>query len=333
MRIKIVDDEKFYEFSDVFIRPQYSDIMTRQEVDTSVTFKCRDGSILKISVPIMSANMKDVTEAGMCNALHRAGAIGALHRFMTIEENVRMFRAVDGNCLVSVGVNRDSHERAEALINAGAKYFIIDIAHGHSKYMGDMLDWFEKLPDRNSMLVVAGNVSTPDGVEFLRDSGADVIKVGVGPGAVCLTKNVTGVTTPQFSAIYQCSRATNTPLIADGGLAEYGDIAKAIGVGAAMCMSGKFFANCVESSALRTHEGKVIYRGSASKTVQEDYRNAKQQMPTPEGKSMALEGQNVTGDVVNGIAGGLRSAFSYVGARSMKEFQSKCDFGVRHNKS
>lgn len=318
-------------YSDIFIVPSYSEITTRKQVD--VSSKLGDHAI---DVPVISANMESVTDANVCRLMRKHGALGAMHRFSSIEEAVKDFKfntedaSIKNPTLVSVGVTRDSRERAEALYDAGARYFVIDIAHGHSLNMKEMIT-FLKERYKSEIFIIAGNVATGQATIDLIRWGADAVKVGLSNGSVCLTKNVTGVIVPMVNSILSCklgairSFKPSTPLVADGGMVEIGDVCKAIGLGADFVMSGRLFAGCNESP------NGLVYRGSASKYVQEKYRlETVEQMPTPEGKTEILkEFHGSIESVVNSIAGGLRSSFSYVGARNMEEFHRYCKFGTR----
>lgn len=349
-------------YNDVFIIPKYSDISSRKQVDISSKLGKHT-----IPVPVISANMESVTGARMAIALQNTGAVGAQHRFQSIDRAVEDFvltkeaQTEDYPILVSVGVNRDSFDRFEKLYEAGARHFVIDIAHGHSEHMKTMI---EHIKGFDSTYVMAGNVATSQAAYDLAMWGADAVKAGIGPGSVCTTKNVTGVTVPGFASVvhavhgarraevklvdkllrsnselrelyhqhnsisskqgedYVRSVTPRIAVVADGGLAEIGDICKAIGCGADFVMSGRFFAACDEAP------NGTLYRGSASQDVQTQYRNDKQ-MPTPEGKSEILEEAGPVSGVVEDIAGGLRSAFSYVGAHNIKEYHNNCTFGVR----
>jgi IMP dehydrogenase len=154
--------------------------------------------------------------------------------------------------------------------------------------------------------------------------------------SVCETKNVTGVNTPMFTTIERCATATDKPIIADGGARAYGDVAKAIGAGATAVMSGYFFAGCPENPERAriydstTHSYKPIYRGMASRDAMAIIREVDKPLPTPEGRSTTTNLKPSAKVVVEEIAGGLRSAFSYVGARNFDEFQAKVRFGYRH---
>lgn len=166
------------DYKDVYILPQYSEVTSRSQVDTSVHI----GDI-KINVPVISANMDTVTAGEMALAMAEGGAIGAIHRFMDIAQNIREFyiaRDSANPCFVSIGVNEESQTRAVALYNSGARNFVIDIAHGHSRMMRDMITWLRGIyPD---VYIMAGNVATGKAVMDLVSWGANAVKVGIGPG-------------------------------------------------------------------------------------------------------------------------------------------------------
>jgi IMP dehydrogenase len=321
-------DDRFInalDYSDVFILPQYSSVTTRHNVDIGYNI----GNI-SLNVPVISANMDTVSGKEMCVAMWKAGARGAMHRFMSIEENVNQYSDAKIDCLmhdmfVSIGVNRDSKERATGLYEAGARHFILDIAHSHSANAKEMVLWFKS--QFKSAHLMVGNVAHPDAVTDLESWGADSIKVGVGPGSVCLTKDVTGVTCPQLTAIINCVQVSNVPIIADGGIKSIGDIAKALAAGADFVMMGGMFAGCDETPG-EIINGKKIFRGMASRDAMRQIR-IENQMPTPEGKVTEVDCKGPVKNIIEDIAGGLRSAFSYVDAHNLKEFQTKAVFGTR----
>lgn len=336
------------DYKDVYILPQYSEVTSRSLVDTSLSLKLA----FNLDVPVISANMDTVTDGDMAVAMNLNGALGAIHRFMSIEQNVKEYQKVSSlglRALVSIGVNEESKERAEALYEASAREFVIDIAHGHSKMMKDMISWFRERFGNNPFLV-AGNVATVDGATDLFRWGADCVKIGIGPGNVCSTKNVTGVTVPQFSAVQElCAKEhkkryetciwhrTRTHnlrplLIADGGITEIGDIAKALGAGADLVMCGRLFAACKEAPGPRIN-GKKIYRGMASRDAMLTIRD-EQSLPAPEGISTVLDESGETAaSVVKNIKGGLQSSFSYSNSRTLEEFQKKVRFGLRRTQA
>lgn len=324
---KMYQNSEELDYSDVFIVPQYSEITTRTEIDTSSNL-----GWFKVNIPVISANMDTITEWEMATAMHENGAIGALHRFNSIQSAVTHYNlAVQstndkdmGITIVSIGVNRDSKERAQALYEAGARHFVIDIAHGHSKSMKDMIGWMKST--FKDIYVIAGNVCTANATRDLAEWGADFVKVGIGPGSVCLTKDVTGVTFPQFSAVLGCS-GHGVPIIADGGIKSIGDIAKALGAGADFVMLGGMLAGTDECPGEVIDNSKV-YRGMASRDAMRRIR-VQDQMPTPEGLVTTVPCKGPVGSIIQDIGGGLRSAFSYVNARNLKEFQDKAKFGIR----
>ena len=331
--------EVYREYDDVFIKADYSDIMSRTEVDTGVSLKSNDSSLTyELRVPVISSNMDTVTEGEMALTLARAGACGAIHRFMPIADNVLSYLQVASNkgmdCFVSIGTSRDWQERTQELYKAGARFFVVDIAHGHTLMMKKTLN-FLRTKYGSDIFIMAGNVGTSQAVKDLDLWGADAIKVGIGGGFVCETKNVTGVNTPMFTTIQYCAAATDKPVIADGGARAYGDIAKAIGAGASAVMSGYFFAGCPENpDRSRIYdptagELRSIYRGMASRDAMAVIRSGDNGLPTPEGRTTTTGQKPPAKNVVEEIAGGLRSAFSYVGARNFSEFQAKVKFGYR----
>lgn len=329
------------EFKDVYLIPQYSEIETRSQVDIGITLPRNiHGNPWKIEVPVISSNMDTVTGGFMAKTMYDAGGLGALHRFMSIENNIQEYKLVRGtrvpsDCFVSVGVNRDSKERTQELYKAGARYFVIDIAHGHSKMMKDMITWIKS--EFSDIFLMAGNVATGQGAYDLASWGANAVKIGIGPGAVCLTKNVTGVTVPQLGAINDCanwfryherkSGFLKPFLIADGGIREYGDVAKAIAAGADLVMIGGLFAGTDEAPG-DLIDGKKVYRGMASRDAMRAIRVG-ESMPTPEGASVLIDSKGSVKNIVQDIAGGLRSAFSYSNARTMQEFWSNAQFGIK----
>ena len=319
------------DYKDVFLVPQYSECSSRSEIDTSITISKN----LTLSVPVISANMDTVTEHKLATSMRRGGGIGALHRFMSIERNIQEFKLTPSEVFVSIGVNEESKLRAQKLLEAGATHFIIDIAHGHSKLMKDMVAWLRS-EGGAGIFIMAGNVATQHAIGDLASWDVDAIKIGIGPGNVCLTKNVTGVTVPQFSAVKACAEArkclVDAPrrplLVADGGIAEIGDIAKALAAGADLVMCGRLFAASQEAPGERIN-GKKVYRGMASKDAMLTIRS-QSSLPTAEGASTLIDASAISAEEICAqIKGGLQSAFSYSNSRTLQEFQDKAQWATR----
>ncbi|MGE4130502.1 MAG: guanosine monophosphate reductase [Bdellovibrionales bacterium] len=314
-------------YDDVLIVPSKSAVRSRKDPNLGA----RVTKHHQIGMPFISANMDTVTEAPMAIAMAQLGGLGILHRFMTLEQQVAEIRLVReaGYDLVaaSIGVNEDGQERAQALVDAGAKILTVDIAHGHSVAMIEILQWLkDKFGDRID--VIAGNVATPEATEELIAAGADAIKVGIGPGSMCTTRLITGCGVPQLTAIAWCveaARAHDIPVIADGGIKSSGDIVKALAAGAETVMLGSLLSGTLETPG-PIHYGKKHYRGMASRAAQNSWRGGVPEGMAPEGESTSVAVKGHVRDVIHELAGGLRSGMSYVNATQLSELSESVRF-------
>jgi IMP dehydrogenase len=288
----------------------------------------------------MSANMDTVTGPEMATFMHDKGGIGVLHRFATIEENIEMFRASPSKTFVSVGASPIELERASALRDAGANYFCVDVAHAHAKYVGKMLkDLRAIVGDR---CIMAGNVATYAGADYLASCGADIIKVGIGGGSVCSTRIKTGFGVPTLTSVQMCARADRS-IVADGGLRTPGDIVKALAFGADFVMIGGMLAGTrpTPGKVITKENGKKVklYRGMASSEAQQDYmdhlrdlgktNDPNWKMPswkTAEGVQTEVAYREDEEMILADIIGGLRSGMTYAGAIQVRELQRKLDY-------
>jgi IMP dehydrogenase len=313
-------------FDDVLISPQLSQVRSRKDPDltTQLTRK------IEIQTPIVSANMDTVTEAPMAIAMQEMGAFGILHRFMPIPEQVQHVQKVKEagfkNISASIGVNTDEKERAEALVKAGVNILTIDIAHGHSI---SMIETVMYLKDKYSDVeVIAGNVASPEATRDLIEAGADAIKVGIGPGSMCTTRVITGCGVPQLTAVSVCALAaedTKTPIIADGGIRNSGDIVKALAAGASSVMLGSMLSGTLETPG-EVKQGLKQYRGMASKQAQISWRGGVPEGMAPEGEATMVPIKGHVKDVILEICGGIRSGMSYINATSLPEIREKAKF-------
>jgi IMP dehydrogenase len=298
-------------YDDVLILPQFSEINSRKDVDVSS---------FGLKIPVISANMDSVTGPNMAHAMTNAGGVGCLHRFADIKENINLYKNSPKETWVSIGMGELERERAAALAVSGAYRFIIDVAHGAQQQVVDQAKW---LLDRYDVELIVGNFATASSVEeFLkRSKGYNItaFKVGIGPGAACTTRIKTGVGMPQFSAVKECAKVHY--VIADGGIKSAGDVVKALAAGAEAVMVGKMLAQTEESAAPNIN-GHKTYRGSAS---QESYavQNKLADWRTAEGVSGHVKVTSTVKDVMQDIEGGIRSAFTYVGASNIREFREK----------
>lgn len=312
-------------YDDVLIVPRFSDIGSRQDPTTRTLATKR----VELDHPIIAANMDTVCESQMALAMANTGGLGVLHRFMSPRNQAAQcmhVSAVHPN-RTSAAVGVDDAERIEFLVNTGVRIIVVDIAHGHSRMAVDTVKHIkDKYPEVD---VMAGNVATSDAVRRLEDAGADAVKVGIGPGAACITRTVAGVGVPQLTAIQDCATAASVPICADGGIKTPGDVAKAMAAGASTVMVGSMFAGADEAPGDETEYGEKVYRGMASTEAQVE----RHELDEDEASEIVAEGVSgyveVTGPVkltVNQLVGGLRSSMTYVGANDLAEFRRNTEF-------
>lgn len=328
--------DKAITFDDVLLVPSFNKHASRKDVDLSV-----NNGVLGLKLPIMTANMDTITESDMAIWIADNGGIGVLHRFMSIKQNVYEFQRTVGlnKTFVSVGCSDGEKERAEALHDAGAQYFCVDVAHGHSAYVGDMIRWLRDKYKKN-ICIMAGNVATFAGAAYLAGEGANIVKCGIGPGSVCSTRIKTGFGVPQLTAIRDCAMACKSygvPVVADGGLRTPGDIVKALAFGASYVMIGGMLAGTyftpgkVEWTKCGEYEdlpGYKVYRGMASKEVADEHFGGLASWRAAEGVTTRVPYRNEaeTEAVLHDIIGGLRSGMTYAGAANIKELQKNLNY-------
>lgn len=313
-------------FDDVLIVPSKSDIRSRYIPDLTVQFTKK----IKLGIPILSANMDTITEDAMALAMDKQGGLGILHRFMTVEAQVKQVQILKEQEVsvisASIGVGHDFKERTQQLVQAGVSILTIDIAHGHSVQMIDTIKWLkDKYPD---IEVIAGNVATQDGVSDLIEAGADAIKVGIGPGSMCTTRIVTGCGVPQLTAIALCAEVAkekNVSIIADGGMRHSGDVMKALAAGANCVMLGSMLSGTLETPG-EIKSGKKLYRGMASKSAQVSWRGGVPEGLAAEGESTSVFIKGEVKNVLQEICGGIRSGMSYINATTIAEISQKAKF-------
>jgi IMP dehydrogenase len=324
-------------FDDVLLIPARSDIRPSQVSTRS--FLTRE---LALDIPIVSAAMDTVTEARMAIALGRLGGMGVLHRNLSVDDqaaHVKECKAAGVRVGAAVGVSGDADERVSALVAAGVDVVFVDTAHGHSPAVIRMV---EKVKARHKVQVVGGNVATGEGAEELIAAGADGVKVGMGPGAICTTRVVAGAGMPQITAIYDCANVaarSGVPICADGGIQESGDIAKAIGAGAHTVMLGGLLAGVDESpgDVIDTGEGRFkSYRGMGSlgaMQVRQGSRDRYGQQDIAEFSKLVPEGieghvpaRGALAALVYQLVGGLRLGMGYVGVATIEDLRTAARF-------
>jgi IMP dehydrogenase len=276
--------------------------------------------------------MDTITEAAMANFIGAKGGIGVLHRFMSVADNVEMFKACRYPVFVSIGCAESELARVEALRDAGAIFFCVDVAHAHARYVGRTLKRIHEMTGDRAC-IMAGNVATYAGADYLASCGADIIKVGIGGGSVCTTRIKTGFGVPNLTAIRNCARVDRS-IVADGGIRQPGDVVKALAFGADFVMLGGMLAGTrptpgpVQTETLPDGSRRRVkaYRGMASRDVQEIHHGGLAEWRTAEGISLQIPYREDEERIIADIVGGLRSGLTYGGAATIRELQRKLDY-------
>ena len=323
-------------FDDVLMLPRFSSILPS---NTDISLKLTNN--IKLKVPFLSSAMDTVTESNMAIAMAQEGGIGVIHRNLNIRKQSLEVKKVKNKKLLvgaAVGTNKEDFERARSLIDSGVDLIVIDTAHGHSEKVLKTLSKLKKIKSKIPFCV--GNIATGEAAKKLYNSGADIIKVGIGPGSICTTRMVAGIGVPQISAILDVKKALNKKdikIISDGGIKFSGDIAKALAAGADAIMMGSIFAGTDESPGKKfKSRGKLFkqYRGmgsigamsagSANRYFQSNIKDKSKFVP--EGVEGRVEYKGKVSKIIYQLQGGLRSSMGYIGAKSLKEINKRAKF-------
>jgi len=336
-------------FDDVLLVPQHSTVLPR-DVDVTTRF-----GRLVMRLPIVSAAMDTVTGADMAIAMAQLGGLGVVHKNQSIDDQAAAVEAAakvepgrratlgqHGRLAVGAGIGAggDRNERVAALVNAGAEVIVVDSAHGHAEGVIQSVAYVrEAYPD---VVLVGGNVATPEAADALFDAGADVVKVGIGPGSICTTRIVAGTGVPQLTAVSDVAtvaRARGKHLIADGGIRSSGDIAKAIGAGADMVMLGSMLAGTYETPGkiievhghrFKAYRGmgslQAMQAGSSDRYFQEADPDAGPVKLVPEGIVGRVPLRGKVEEVIFQLEGGVRAAMGYSGCGTINDMQARARF-------
>jgi len=323
-------------FDDVLLIPKYSDVIP---LNTNIFLQLTKNISLK--VPFMSSAMDTVTESKMAIAIAKEGGMGIIHRNLNIKDQSNEVKKVkDKKLLVgaAIGTNQEDLDRARSLTLNGVDLVVIDTAHGHSEKVLRTLSKIKRIIKKVPICV--GNIATGEAAKKLYNSGADIIKVGIGPGSICTTRMVAGIGVPQISAIMEVKKALNkknVKIISDGGIKFSGDIAKALAAGADAIMMGSIFAGTEESPGKKFRvKGKLfkVYRGmgsigamsagSANRYFQKNFKDKSKFVP--EGVEGRVEYKGKVSEIIYQLQGGLRSSMGYIGAKNLKEINKKAKF-------
>ena len=329
-------------FDDVALVPVFNNVESRTEPETSTYLTAQ----IKMSIPLIASNMDTVIGPELARVLVAAGSVPIFHRFAKFEQKVAWVNEFPASFL-SCGIRPGDVVEIEKLLEeTPLRGVCFDIAHGHDMRLLKLIEALKnKYPE---LEVIAGNVCTPDGYRDLVTVGASAVKIGIGPGAACTTRKVTGFGVPQFTAIQEIAAVKKkllVPIIADGGIRGSADIVKALAAGADSVMLGKLFALTDESAAQKRwkargphsayHYGfeaeevgyqQAKYRGQASADFQEDYFGATKDGTVPEGEAFWADVSGPAMNLIQKLMAGLRSGMTYGGARSIPELQRKAEF-------
>ncbi len=323
-------------FKDVLFRPKRSTLKSRSEVELARTFTFRNSGKVWTGVPVIAANMDTVGTFEMADKLAEFDLITALHKHYSTEQwHSYLSDKPDtffNNIMISTGTSKADFDKLHQVIRAfpQLQFICIDVANGYSEAFVDFVSRArDAFADKT---IVAGNVVTGEMVEELLLGGADIIKVGIGPGSVCTTRVKTGVGYPQLSAAIECADAAHGlggHIISDGGCACAGDVAKAFGAGSDFVMIGGMFAGHDESGGqLVERDGKQYkqFYGMSSATAMDKHAGGVAEYRASEGKTVEVPYRGPVTATVQDILGGVRSACTYVGARELKELSKRTTF-------
>ena len=327
-------------YDDVLLVPQYSTIRSRSEVNISVDL----GKGFQLEMPILAAPMDTITEAPMAIAMANVGAGSVIHRYNSIETQVEKIKTAvsiatrarahahapdDKSPAIgaAIGVYGDYIERATAAYDAGVSFLCIDVAHGHHILMKEALTTLKEIFGEK-LHIMAGNVATLQGVNHLSDWGADSVRCNIGGGSICSTRLQTGHGVPGLQTIMDCAKTDrNVKIIADGGIKNSGDIVKALAAGADAIICGSLLAGTAETPGKILEDSQgfrwKVYRGMASKEAQIEWRG---RCASNEGVSSRVPYRGSVKKILHDLETGIRSGFSYSGARTLGELHHSARF-------
>jgi GMP reductase len=334
--MRIENDPKL-DFKDVLIRPKRSTLASRSNVRIERTIHFRHSKQIWTGFPLIAANMDVTGTIPMAKALHQHGAMVALHKYYSEDMLVDFFNSPESaNSFYTIGTNEDDHTKFKAVKKrAPVTKICMDVANGYTERFVDMV---KRVRDENpDAIIMAGNVVTGDMTEALVLGGADIVKVGIGPGSVCTTRKMTGVGYPQLSAIIECADAAHGlkgQVCGDGGCTVPGDVAKAYGAGADFVMLGGMLSGHDECEGEIIYEergGKkipvrMLFYGMSSDTAMKKYAGGVATYRASEGKTVEVKYRGAVSDTMLELMGGVRSMMTYIGAVSLKEIPKRTTF-------
>ena len=333
-----IEEEIKLDYSDVLFRPKRSTLKSRKDVDLNRKYTFKHSRSSWKGIPIIASNMDGVGEIDVAKKLTSHKLMTALTKQHDINQIGTIYKKniFFDSIALSCGTSKDSYNRLNSILKKYPKFkFIcIDVANGYSENFSNFVSEVRKKYPKKT--IIAGNVVTADMTQELVLSGADIVKVGIGPGSVCTTRIQTGVGYPQLSAVMECADAAHglgSHIIADGGCTCPGDVAKGFGAGADFVMLGGMLAGHKEGGGdiIEENGTKFIeFYGSSSEEANEKHYGGLANYRSSEGKKVKIQMKNSLDSTIRDILGGVRSSCTYVGASSLKQL-SKCTTFVRVN--
>ncbi|NOJ48099.1 GMP reductase [Bradyrhizobium archetypum] len=324
------------DFRDVLIRPKRSTLTSRSEANITRTFRFRHSEIGWTGFPLIASNMDTIGTIEMARALSKFDALVALHKYYSVEELINFFSTdASHNAFFTVGTSSEDWEKlAKVKAKVPVPMISIDVANGYTE---QFLSAIAKLRLENpAAVIMVGTVVTAEITEALILAGADIVRVGIGSGSVCTTRDLTGVGFPQLSAVIECADAAHGlggHVCSDGGCVVPGDIVKAIGGGADFVMLGGMLSGHVECKGEIVHETidgqqvpKMVFYGMSSETAMTKHHGGVADYRAAEGKTVKVPFKGEVKETMGQIAGGLRSAMTYIGAENLKEITKRTTF-------
>ena len=323
-------------FDDVLLVPRYSSVLP-SETNLNIDL----GNNLNLKIPFLSSAMDTVTESRMATAIAQMGGLGIIHRNLSIAKQFKEIKKVKSKNLITgaaVGTANEDLLRTKSILDAGVDLIVIDTAHGHSEKVINILSKIKKISSKTPVCV--GNIATGEAALKLYNEGADILKVGIGPGSICTTRMIAGIGVPQITAIMEVKKSMKNKkikIISDGGIKFSGDIVKGLAAGADAIMMGSVFAGTKESPGKKFKYKNKFYKayrgmgsigamsaGSSNRYFQKNYKDKSKFVP--EGVEARVSYKGLVGEILYQLQGGLRSSMGYIGAKMIKEIQKKARF-------
>ncbi|CAG9535252.1 unnamed protein product [Cercopithifilaria johnstoni] len=333
-----IEYEQKLDFKDVLLRPKRSTLKSRADVDLVREFTFRNSKKQYVGIPVVASNMDTVGTFEMAEALSKKKLFTFIHKHYTVEQWIEFANRIgsDQDTLTQIGISSGISDCDFAKLRKicglipDLQFICLDVANGYSEMFVDSIRRVREEFPRHA--IVAGNVVTGEMTEELILSGADVVKVGLGPGSVCTTRKKTGVGYPQLSAVLECADAShglNGHVMSDGGCTNPGDVVKAFGAGADFVMIGGLFAGhdqCGGSVVVKDGRKYKLFYGMASDTAMKKYQGSVAEYRASEGRTVTIPYRGDVSETVQDLLGGLRSACTYTGAKKLKELPKRATF-------